>query len=314
MAILGDKQFVERLRFFNGQRLFASDLDDLDSFHQQMRWLHNQSLHQPGVGRGYAIQGKKGDKAVIVQEGYAIDKDGREIVLTLPHTEQIPPVAGENGQPAVYDLTVTYPSDDDLEVSETRQGICVSAGAVRRREQPVFCWIEIGADGQPKDDGLKQSMADASMIRLARASIFECKLYSDISIAERRNARPPQQPYIACGIATKVEWKVESPPQKLGNSPFVRSLGAYLSADIATDSGGFRTGPCYFVEIRGKKFFSPKNGTYYVDGVTSVTSSTATGFHLEIDVLVQCLSGAGGDDIDVSAFEDWQVTWMGVEG
>lgn len=311
MAILGDKQFVERLQFFNGQRLFASDLDNLDGFHQQMRWLHNQSLHQPGVGRGYAVRGNKGDKVVVVQEGYAIDKDGREIVLTQPHTEQVPPVAGDDGQPAVYDLTVTYPSNDDLEISETRQGICVSSGAVRRREQPAFCWVEIGADGQPKDDRLKQDLADASMIRLARVSIFECKLYSDISIAERRNARPPQQPYIACGIANII-WTVK--PQNLDNSPFVRSLGAYLSADIQTNSGGFRTSPCYFVEIRGKKLFLKNGSTFFVDGITSVTDSKPTSFHLEIDVLVQYLSGPGGVEIDRTAFDDWQVTWMGVEG
>ena len=55
MAILGQQQFVERLKFFNGQRLFAQDLDSIDRTHREMRWLHNQSLHQPGVGRGFAV-------------------------------------------------------------------------------------------------------------------------------------------------------------------------------------------------------------------------------------------------------------------
>jgi hypothetical protein len=34
MAILSEKQFVERLEFFDGQRLFAADLDALDRLHQ----------------------------------------------------------------------------------------------------------------------------------------------------------------------------------------------------------------------------------------------------------------------------------------
>ena len=37
MAILGQKQFVERLEFFDGQRLFATDLDSLDRLHQEIR-------------------------------------------------------------------------------------------------------------------------------------------------------------------------------------------------------------------------------------------------------------------------------------
>mgnify|MGYP001036441712 CR=1 FL=1 len=51
MAVYGT-QFLERIQFFNGQRLFASDLQALEAFNREMRWLHNQSLHQPGVGSG----------------------------------------------------------------------------------------------------------------------------------------------------------------------------------------------------------------------------------------------------------------------
>src|SRR5271169_2924862 len=82
MAIIGASQFLERLTFFNGQRLFADDLQTLESFNREMRWLHNQSLHQPGVGSGYAVTGAKGDRQVTVTPGYALDACGREIVLT----------------------------------------------------------------------------------------------------------------------------------------------------------------------------------------------------------------------------------------
>lgn len=323
MAILGERQFVERLKFFDGQRLFAQDLDALDGFHQQMRWLHNQSLHQPGVGRGFAVAGNKGDKIVTVQEGYAIDRDGREIVLTLPRSEPIPPVTGDNGQPAVYDLAVKYPTDNDLDISETRQGICVSPGAVRRREEPVFCWVRIGADGQPIDPDLKSDMAAAYLIRLARAKVLECKLYADISIAERRNARPPQQPFMACGIAggNDLKWEAPGAPKVLqpDDVKFVNSLGTFLKAKISTKSAGFRTTPGYFVEIRGKKLYTPPvpgtaGDSFVVDGVASVTGPSPTDFTIEVDVLVQRFTGTGGVTIDVDTFAGWQVTWMGVEG
>jgi hypothetical protein len=316
MAILGERQFVERLRFFEGQRLFASDLDALDRFHREMRWLHNQSLHQPGVGRGLAITGRKGEKTVSVQEGYAIDLNGREIVLTLPKTLPVPPRAGDEGQPLTYDLTVAYPADEDLEITETRQGICAAAGAVRRREEPVFCWVEIGADGQPKDDALKARMAAAELIRLARARILECKLFADVSIAERRNARPPQQPYIACGTVEEPEWRLKEKKKPL-TAPqvgFVHALPSFLSADISTVSAGFRTEPCYLVELRGQRVHSRGNSTFVIDGLVSVTAKSASRLSIDVDVLVQRLSGGEGVTIDKSFFADWGVTWIGVEG
>src|SRR5579884_4221766 len=82
MAVIGGTQFLERLQFFNGQRLFAGDLQALEAFNREMRWLHNQSLHQAGVGSGYAVSGAKGDREVIITPGYAIDACGHEIVLT----------------------------------------------------------------------------------------------------------------------------------------------------------------------------------------------------------------------------------------
>ena len=92
MEFLKETRFIERLQFFNGQRLFASDLQGVEAFNREMRWLHNKSLHQPGIGNGFAVSGKKGDREVTIGPGYAIDADGREIVLTQDRVEPVPPV------------------------------------------------------------------------------------------------------------------------------------------------------------------------------------------------------------------------------
>ena len=135
MPIIGTARFTERIKFFDGQRLFASDLQDLEQFNREMRWLHNQSLHQPGVASGYAVSGYKDDREVTIQPGYAIDSSGREIVLTKPEVLQVPPVANDGqGNPLYYDLVVSYPVDLLLKETETRDGVCVSRGAVRLRE------------------------------------------------------------------------------------------------------------------------------------------------------------------------------------
>src|SRR5687768_5540890 len=116
MAMLDQAQFMERLRFFDGQRLFASDLENLDSLHREMRELHNRSLHQAGVGSGFAVSGEVGAREVVIGPGYAIDFEGREIIHTQDHSEPVPPVAGDpDGNPVWYDLTVASPDDDSLE-------------------------------------------------------------------------------------------------------------------------------------------------------------------------------------------------------
>src|SRR5438094_6049981 len=100
MSTLDDLAALDRPTFFNGQRLFAPDLQGIEQVNREMRWLHNQSLHQPGIGNGYAVTGRKGERVVTVGPGYAIDSTGREIMLTSTVTLTVPPVAGEeDGSP-----------------------------------------------------------------------------------------------------------------------------------------------------------------------------------------------------------------------
>ena len=155
-----DTRTVERPQFFDGQQLFAADLDGIVAFHRAMRWLHNRSLHQPGVGNGFAVSGRRGDREVPVQPGYALDSEGRELVLLETHVEPVPPVAGEpGGGPAFFDLVVSYPSDDDLEEAETREGVCLPRGVVRLREHPVFCWVRLIRDVNDRLRPLSEAQA-----------------------------------------------------------------------------------------------------------------------------------------------------------
>jgi len=281
MAIIGGTQFLERLQFFNGQRLFASDLQALEAFNREMRWLHNQSLHQAGIGSGYAVSGAKGDREVTITPGYAIDACGREIVLTQTHVEPVPPVADDGaGNSVFYDLTVSYPDDSDLPESETRDGICMPAGAVRLREAPNFCWIKLGADGQPVDPQLKLEVQASMRILLARAEIKNCQLNQPISTAQRRNARPAKQPHIACGSTDPAtsSWTVWLASN---NTP----LGLQLAVD--TSSANFKTPPCYSAHVIGDRFFPGGTGelaapSFVLDGWVNISNPTTTGFTLRM--------------------------------
>jgi hypothetical protein len=224
MGLLDETRTVERQQFFNGQRLFADDLQSLESLNREMRWLHNRSLHQPGIGNGFAVRGRKGDRVVKVEPGYAIDVLGREIVLLESIELDVPPVAGDRGLPAVYDLVISYPDDSALEVVETRAGVCAPRGAVRRREQPLFCWVQLahtegelvsaggnGAGSQPglaaRDPQLGADIESGLRLVIARAWVLNCQLYRDLSIAERRSARPALGPHLAAGQHTPDPWQ-----------------------------------------------------------------------------------------------------------
>jgi hypothetical protein len=213
MGRLDETRFIERQQFFNGQRLFDRDLQGLEAFNREMRWRHNQSLHQPGIGNGFAVSGKKGDREVAIGPGYAIDAKGREIVLTEAQKKPVPPVAGEpDGRSVFYDLTVSYPADEDLEEVETRAGVCQPRGVVRRREEPVFCWVrlkETETGSLVVDYGsLAEDVKSGQKIVLARVEVLNCQLNSVPSVAQRRNARPAKQAYVSCGEVKPDPWEL----------------------------------------------------------------------------------------------------------
>lgn len=213
MSGLKDLRFLERQQFFDGQRLFADDLQELEAFHREMRWLHNRSLHQPGIGNGYAITGVKGERVVTVGAGYAIDAEGREIVLIENRVLQVPPVSGEpGGTPATFDLTIAYPSDADLEEAETRAGVCADRGTVRLREEPVFCWVRLqeteAGTFVAVDGRLKADVEQGLRLVIGRVEVLNCQLHSTVSLEQRRSARPTYQPYIACGSHEPENWEV----------------------------------------------------------------------------------------------------------
>jgi hypothetical protein len=271
MSILDQTRFIERQQFFNGQRLFKDDLQTLEAFNREMRWLHNKSLHQPGISNGFAVTGKKGDREVTIGPGYAIDREGHEIVLIRDQIEAVPPTAGEpDGTPTFYDLTVAY-LDEELEEAELREGICNQRGAVRLREEPVFCWVRLDSNGQPREAREKQEILSGMRLVLARAQVLNCELYQDLSIAERLNARPATLPYVCCGTYQS-DWRPKlfapiDPDVMFGNAEllnlidrFAMGLGFFpwvlpigLVATVDTSACGFINTPCYSARIAGPR-------------------------------------------------------------
>ncbi len=312
---------IERLDFFDGQRLFAEDLQTLDGFNRQMRWLHNLSLHTFGIGSGFAVSGQRGDREVTISPGYAIDNQGREIILLLPHIEPVPPVADDGfGNPQFYDLTVHYPRTEDLEELETRAGLCSTNGVVRRREEPVFCWIELNSNLEPKIDKHVTQIANGEKIVLARISVKNCRLET-LSIATRRNVRPECVPYIACGRTQPGDspWREWA----IGGGELRTTLGVQITVD--TSSAKFASVPSYTARIVGERVFFIESfdpSIFIIEGFTMIDSG-ATPTQFTFRVLLPFIqqfppinpNSVVGDTIgDFLRSAGWYVEWMGVEG
>ena len=148
MDLFDKTRAVERPRFFDGQQLFAEDLDGIADFHRAMRWLHNRSLHQPGIGNGFAVAGRRGEREVRVQPGYALDRNGAEIILLDTHVEPVPPVSSESdGGPVFFDLTVVLSVRGRARGGRDARGrLPAHAASSAGGKQPVFCWVRLGRD------------------------------------------------------------------------------------------------------------------------------------------------------------------------
>src|SRR5438874_2245729 len=80
------QQGFKRINFFKGFLTTEKDWNDAERYHIDKRRLHNRMLHSPGVVHGYQGDLKvtaraRGDLAVEVQPGYAIDGMGNDLQI-----------------------------------------------------------------------------------------------------------------------------------------------------------------------------------------------------------------------------------------
>ncbi|XXT18835.1 hypothetical protein WME94_52270 [Sorangium sp. So ce429] len=311
-------RFIDRVQFADGQRLLASDLQTLEEYQREMRWLHNRSLHQPGVASGFAVRGEKGAPALVIEPGYAIDALGRELVLAEPHTEPVPPVAGDGaGNPVLFDLTVSYSAT--LPEAERRGVPCSNAThAVRLQELPVFCWVRVGS---PDAGSLRRQIESGERILLARVEVLNCQLHQPVSIAQRRNAKPSLHPYVFAACCSEVDWEIED--DQVG----VHGIRLRPKNGVSTKVAGFRTAPHYFASLRdAHKIQIQRHGSQHTVPIeTFAEISNPQPERFDFSVLIpRLLFNGTGVSIDVvfgaikKLTEDgdlaWRIEWFGVEG
>jgi hypothetical protein len=71
---------LQRLNYFDHQFLREQDFKDEQEYHVEARRRHNRYFHSWGVVEGLEVE-QHGEHEILIQPGYAVDKEGREIVL-----------------------------------------------------------------------------------------------------------------------------------------------------------------------------------------------------------------------------------------
>lgn len=299
MSGTGNIPNLERITFFNGQRLTSEDLTALQTANRDLRWLHNRSLHGWGIAAGFSVTGNTGDTSVQIGAGYAIDCQGREIILTTAATKSVPAVAtaSDGVSPVTYYLVASYLDDSDQTVLQKRTGVCLPSGTVRLTEAPELDWIA------------QASLDVTTQVVLAQISVLNCQLNSPVNLAVRRNARISSQPYIAAGEteSTSTQWQEWIPT---GQS---HPVGLYCTVDTST--ANFHTTPSYIAHVVGPRIGPDpsSSGTSKTIGllpVVSLVNASPMGFTVQA-----ALKNPQTVWRNVVTYANnwWQVVWMGIE-
>ena len=299
---------ISRSGFFDGQRLTASDLAGVHAAGRELRWLHNRSLHGAGVVAGMDVRAVRGERAVTVAPGYALDAAGHDLVLTAPVTLPVPPVAG----PATYLVTVAHREDAELE-PETRTGVCGTAGAVRLRDEPRV---------RMRDPVTEPAASD---VVLAAVEVSACRVGGS-SARERQELRAPG-PYVAAGatLPGATEWRRWPDGAPVG-----------VATTVSTAAAGFAGVPRYQARLAGDRVAPAGVGwsglEVVLDGPVSIAAALPASFELRVALqpsvpaerleaglegrtgLLNAADLLGGELPALVSAMGWHVVWAGVEG
>ena len=85
---------LSRVRFYDGMPARAEDWQAAHDYHLHLRWLHNRTLHSPGVVRGvldeFLVRASGRGDELLISPGLAIDGHGRELYLPAPERLRVP--------------------------------------------------------------------------------------------------------------------------------------------------------------------------------------------------------------------------------
>jgi len=158
---------------------------------------------------------------VRVGPGYAIDEQGRELVLAQTLEVTVREAGATSASVAVFVLVMSYQADTQLLPRPDVDAVCLSAGLNPRNERPVLAWrtpdeVRFGPE-----------------VPLAAAFVNNGALIAPPVLTVRRYAARQIRPHV--GFATI--------------TPTFKEVGGAVAAEIDTSEAGFTTKPTYVARL-----------------------------------------------------------------
>jgi len=272
-----DLTMPERITWRDGQTLTSRDMRDDQRYSDRLRQLHIRYLHKTwGVVEGLNVIASS-TAEVVITRGYALDGDGRELLLPTPARLATP--ANVTPSTTMYvvisaDATTppcSAPPDLSMLCPGVTNPIPLQAGKLSWR---TVTEVRPGLD-----------------VLLARALITSGSLASPVDTGVRRPARSLVQPRM---------WSDTSQPGSTGWTDFMSKPYRNMSATVDTSAAGFTTTPAYFPRLAGT---SQLTACY----VLSAGPSSFT-------FVVQPAYEPGTSPVAAMAEKDgWTIEWFAIE-
>lgn len=159
-----------RPAYFDGQLLQADDFIAEQKYNRLARHRHNMALHDWGVVSGLEVHAAGEDK-IIVQPGFAVDSNGREIDIPNPCPLDL------GGMPARVRLRVTLHHRDDTEPERSHRNRIDSHAVLTVSDNPddkeslLLATLQLDAAGKVDTRSIELSAVRRARTRIAPGSV-----------------------------------------------------------------------------------------------------------------------------------------------
>jgi hypothetical protein len=291
-----EKRRLERVQYWQGQMLRASDFLNLQAVEAQRRWWHNRAVHNAyGVAEGLksllnsALSEATG---IIVSPGVAYDISGRELILERQQYVAFPANLPLD-QIVTMSLLMRYkPPARRMRPDEISE-ICFNSPGSVVAGTAEFVWRA----GDRVDPAEGVSIVEA---RFGKGHL----LGRNPSFIQPAPV-PVARPLLAAGATVPgstiwTSWTVVF-AEGQGESSGPVTMGVQTWID--TSAAGFTQIPCYFAQLEGA-LWNPQAGQFVPALFQSVVGESITGFMFRI-----WLQPVYRDDIEELAPEERTFDW-----
>lgn len=231
---------IERIRYWQGQRLRSRDFRDQIRIEAQLRWWHNRALHNTfGVRYGYGVEQVVSNGRLVAVKigcGVAYDCYGRELVLQNDRTIELPHMP-EASKTIV--LVVRYKNTKACVPKRDRLSSCLP-GSVSL-EEPEFSWL-VGSTSAVEEG-----------VPVARVSYeAEGQTPELDGLFTVPPSRAMARPRVSSGetVPGDTQWELwDEIVKSLGR---IQTVHVGMQVEVDTSAAGFTDTPRYFAWLSGR--------------------------------------------------------------